>query len=71
MNINKNLLRYFFITDIIRKGSYVLYSDKSEVVIKEAFGLKNISEGVFIPKMVSRKKDFLPNILSAMDGSDI
>lgn len=73
--LNEMVVNYdtiaFFITDIIRKGSYVLYNDKSEDVIKEAFGLKNISEGVFIPKMVSRKKDFLPNILSAMDGSDI
>ena len=54
----------FFCTDIIRKGSYVYYNASSENIIKEAFGLNDIYEGKFIPKIVSRKKDFLPSILS-------
>lgn len=60
-----------FITDIIRKGSYVLYNEKSKDIVKEAFGLKEVYEGIFISKIVSRKKDFLPSILSAMETDSI
>lgn len=60
-----------FMTDIIRRGSYVLYNKSSEDIVKEAFGLKEIYEGVFIPKIVSRKKDFLPSILSAMETDNL
>ncbi len=57
-----------FITDVIRKGSYVIYNSGSDLIIKEAFGLKKIEEGIFIPKIVSRKKDFLPSILGVLEG---
>ena len=56
-----------FITDIIKKGSYVIYNTSAEDVVKEAFGIKDIYEGVFIPNVVSRKKQILPNILSVME----
>ncbi len=58
-----------FITDIIRKGSYVIYNKESELIIKEAFGLNEIFEGIFIPRIVSRKKDFLPSILGVMEDN--
>ena len=56
-----------FITDIIKNGSYVIYNTKASEVIEEAFGLKDTYEGVFLPKMVSRKKQILPSILSVME----
>lgn len=56
-----------FITDIIKNGSYVIYDTKSKDLIEDAFGLKNTHEGIFIPKIVSRKKQILPNILSIME----
>lgn len=56
-----------FITDIIKNGSYVIYDTKSKDLIEDAFGLKNTHEGAFIPKVVSRKKQILPNILSVME----
>lgn len=56
-----------FITDIIKNGSYVIYDSKSKDLIEDAFGLKDTHEGVFIPKVVSRKKQILPNILSVME----
>ena len=56
-----------FITDIIKNGSYVIYDTKSKDLIEDAFGLKNTHEGAFIPKVVSRKKQILPNILSIME----
>lgn len=59
-----------FITDIIKNGSYVLYNEKAADTIADSFGIKNIHQGVFLPKMVSRKKQILPAILNTIDNSD-
>ena len=56
-----------FITDIIKNGSYVLYNTNAKNIIEDAFGLKEAHEGVFLPKLVSRKKQILPSILSVID----
>ncbi|MBD8922803.1 hypothetical protein EGR52_05190, partial [bacterium] len=56
-----------FVTDIIKNGSYVIYSSNAGDIIKDAFGLDEVFEGVFIPNIVSRKKQILPNILSVME----
>ncbi len=56
-----------FITDIIKKGSYVIYNTKSEDIIKDAFNLKNIEEGIFIPGIISRKKQMIPQIMERME----
>lgn len=57
-----------FITDIIKNGSYVLYNEKASDIIKDAFGLKSIHQGIFLPKIVSRKKQIQPNIISVLEG---
>ena len=49
-----------FVTDIIKNGSYVIYSSNAGDIIKDAFGLDEVFEGVFIPNIVSRKKQILP-----------
>ena len=49
----------------------MLYNDTAAELIKDAFGLKEVREGTFLAKKVSRKKDFLPNILSILDGSEL
>ena len=57
-----------FITDIIKNGSYVLYNEKAADIIKDAFGLKSIHQCMFLPKIVSRKKQIQPNIISVLEG---
>ena len=57
-----------FITDIIKNGSYVLYNEKASEIIKDAFGLKSIHQCMFLPKIVSRKKQIQPNIISVLEG---
>ena len=57
-----------FITDIIKNGSYVIYNDKSSDIIKDSFGLDDIYQGMFLPKIVSRKKQIQPNIISVLEG---
>lgn len=55
-----------FITDIIKKGSYVIYNSKSEEIIKDSFNLNEIYQGIFIPKIISRKKQMLPLIMEVL-----
>ena len=57
-----------FITDIIKNGSYVLYNDAAANIIQDSFGLKDIHQCMFLPKIVSRKKQIQPNIISILEG---
>ena len=52
------------ITDIIKNGSYILYPKDNEEYISEAFNIKDIYEGYYLPGVVSRKKQLVPNIMS-------
>jgi len=56
-----------FITDIIKKGSYVFYNTKSEEIIRDAFNLKDIKQGMFIPNIISRKKQMLPALMDILE----
>ena len=56
----------FFITDVIKRGSYVLYSDKASGVLENVFKSTNIKQGVFLKDIISRKQQILPNILFEM-----
>ena len=51
-----------FITDIVENGSYVLYNTEAKHIIEDSFDIIDIEEGTFIPDLVSRKKQLLPNI---------
>ncbi len=52
------------ITDIMQNGSYILYSKDDEENISLSLGIDDISEGYFLPGVVSRKKQIVPNIMS-------
>jgi len=56
-----------FITDIINNGSYVLYNEISEEIIKESFGISNIYEGCYIENIISRKKQIIPILLENLE----
>jgi len=55
-----------FVTDILRNGSYVIYSDRAEDILKLAFNLDEVKQTVFLDKLVSRKKQMLPSIMNQM-----
>lgn len=68
-NINKtNEFRsvMLYVTDIIGNDSYVYYSSGSEDIIKKAFDLKEVEQGVFLKGIVSRKKQIIPGIMEAL-----
>ena len=67
LNNNSPGVNVIFITDIFKKGSYVKYNTKSEDIIKSAFNLNEIYEGIFIPSIMSRKKQMLPPIMEILE----
>ena len=63
-----NVSHYLFsITDIMNNGSYFLYDKASEDLIKSAFHLKKIEEGVFVENIISRKKQIVPSIINTLE----
>ena len=56
-----------FITDIIKNGSYVLYNRQAEDIIIDSYDLKDIEEGLFIPNLISRKKQMLPKLMETLE----
>ena len=55
-----------FITDIMKGGSYVLYSKRAEEILRKAFKKSDLEQGAFLEGVVSRKKQILPAIMFEM-----
>lgn len=55
-----------FVTDIIHKGSYVLYSKRAEDILRKVYKKENLTQGTFLEDVVSRKKQILPGIMLEM-----
>lgn len=53
----------FCVTDINANGSYLLYSERSKHVLKEALDIKKLEQGTFMTGIVSRKKQFVPMVM--------
>lgn len=54
------------VTDIIRNGSYLIYTDNDSEIVSDAFNIEEIEEGVYIDGMVSRKKQIVPKLMEVM-----
>ena len=57
----------FFITDILKNGSYVYYNDSAQEIMEKAFDIKNMEQGTYIDGCVSRKKQVIPKIMKVLD----
>ena len=55
-----------FVTDIIKKGSYVLYSKRAEDILRNVYKCEDLTQGTFLEGVVSRKKQILPGIMLEM-----
>ncbi|MBQ3021455.1 MAG: putative manganese-dependent inorganic diphosphatase [Bacilli bacterium] len=64
---NNYIMTSLFVTDILNNNSYIIYSTKSENLIKDAFNLDSIYQGIKINGILSRKQQILPNIIRAID----
>ncbi len=67
MEQNGYKLSLLFITDIINNGSYLLYNNKGESIIKNAYNLSTIEEGIYLAGIVSRKKQMVPPLLDYLE----
>ena len=54
-----------YLTDIVKKGSFVLYTESAEQILNEAIEEK-IEEGMFRPGILSRKKQIIPVLMKSM-----
>lgn len=63
---NDYYLVCLFVTDIISKGSYVLYSKRAENILRKVYKNDQLTEGTFLEGVVSRKKQILPGIMLEM-----
>ncbi len=69
ISVNNNyVLVALFITDIISNGSYIIYNSKAKSILLDAFNLDNISEGMYLKDIVSRKKQIIPPIIEVLDN---
>jgi manganese-dependent inorganic pyrophosphatase len=57
----------FFITDILKNGSYVYYNDSAQEIMEKAFDIKNMEQGTYIDGCVSRKKQVIPKLMRVLD----
>lgn len=68
-NIAKNNEYKFialFVTDIIKNGTYVYYSNDGEDILSKSFNIE-MYEGIYLDKILSRKMQILPSILEIMN----
>ena len=55
------------ITDILKNGSYIIFTEKAKKVLENVYNEENIKQGYFAEGLVSRKKQILPAILENLD----
>ena len=52
-----------YVTDFIKKESYVIYSNNSKNELEVVYNNNEISQGFKLPDIVSRKKQIIPEIM--------
>ena len=55
------------ITDVIKNGSYVLYTEKCKDILEEGFKVSPFEQMTYIDGLASRKKQMVPVILSELE----
>lgn len=63
---NDYYLVALFVTDIIKQGSYVIYSKRAEDILRKVYKNNELTQGTFLEGVVSRKKQILPGIMLEM-----
>ena len=63
MNAMDYKIAIMFVTDVIKDGSYIFYNESAEEIIANVYNLDNLKQGLFLPGIVSRKKQMLPKLL--------
>ena len=59
-------LTLLLVTDIIKEGSYLLFKSNNKSIIPMTFNVEPL-QGVFVEKIISRKKQILPKIMEVLN----
>ena len=54
------------VTDIIENGSYIIFTNKAKKYLEVAFNIPNITQGYYMDKAVSRKKQIVPYLMDIL-----
>ena len=67
---NKMNLEYvsLFITDIVRNGSYVIYTENMKEILERGYKIDDFKELTFLQDVVSRKKQIVPVIMNEIES---
>ena len=65
-NNNEYKFVALFVTDIIKNGTYVYYSNEAEQILSKAFNVE-MKQGYYLEGILSRKLQILPEILNVMN----
>ena len=65
-NNNEYKFVALFVTDIIKNGTYVYYSQEAETILSRAFNVE-MKQGCYLDGILSRKLQILPQILDVMN----
>jgi len=71
-NIEEGSNYYFvilFVTDIIKQGSYVIYSKRAENILKKVYNNDELKQGTFLKGIISRKMQIVPGIMVEMESN--
>lgn len=52
-----------YLTDIVKKGSYVLYTEGAKEILKVAMDIDRIHQGIYRKGILSRKKQIIPKLM--------
>lgn len=61
-------LLLLLVTDIVKEGSYLLYTGKERELIRSAFGVEPNGSAVYLKGVVSRKKQVVPLLTAAIQN---
>ena len=62
------LFTVLFVTDVIKNGSYIIYSSNGKKYLEECFDIADLNQTYFFSNLVSRKKQLLPPILDTLEN---
>lgn len=69
-NMKKNAGYKFIvvsITDILKNGSYFIFTESSKEVLEAGFSISDIKQGEYIEGLVSRKKQIVPALINGIN----
>ena len=55
------------ITDILKNGSYLLFTDSAKKILENSFKIEDIKETYYVEDLVSRKKQMIPILLEEIN----